>query len=106
MPVFSRFSTSDSPRWRWVALGFVALLGLTQSAIRQAGAISFPVYVRSSEFGYAAPVLEGCLLRFRLLGWAEWPENRSCSPTHPVQAPNLPRRRAGIRAEDGSGSRW
>jgi hypothetical protein len=42
-----------APRWRWVVLGFVALLGLTESAIRQAGAISFPVYVRSAEFGYA-----------------------------------------------------
>lgn len=29
------------------------MLGLTESIIRQAGAISFPVYVRSGEFGYA-----------------------------------------------------
>jgi hypothetical protein len=42
-----------APRWPWVALGVVALLGLTESVIRQAGAISFPVYVRSAEFGYA-----------------------------------------------------
>lgn len=41
------------PRWRWVALGVISLLGLTESVIRQAGAISFPVYVRSAEFGYA-----------------------------------------------------
>ena len=42
-----------APRWRWVALGVVALLGLTESVIRQAGASSFPVYVRSADFGYA-----------------------------------------------------
>ena len=42
-----------SPRWRWVALGVIALLGLTESVIRQAGAISFPIYMRSADFGYA-----------------------------------------------------
>lgn len=40
-------------RWRLVAAGVIALLALTEVAVRRAGLVDFPVYERSQTFGYA-----------------------------------------------------